>query len=68
MPINTDHFAGEARLGVGARIWRQKPDSRVHFAISRVNAGVIHAHRSIQYRRATTRTGELDGAKDTDGG
>jgi hypothetical protein len=40
----------------------------VHFAISRVNAGVIHAHRSIQYRRATTRTGELDGAKDTDGG
>ena len=68
MPIKTDHFVGEARLGVDARIWRQKPNLRVHFAISRVNAGAIRAQLEIQYRRATTCTGELDGAKDTDGG
>jgi hypothetical protein len=68
MAINTDHFAGETWRGVGARIWRQKPDLRVHFAISRGNAGVIRARLEIQYRRVTTRTGELDGATDTDGG
>ena len=68
MPIDTDRFTGEAQIGVGARIWRQDLDLRVHFAISRINAGVIRACLAIQYRRATTRTGELDGAKDTDGG
>jgi hypothetical protein len=26
------------------------------------------AHTAIQYRRGTTRTGELDGAKEADGG
>jgi hypothetical protein len=26
------------------------------------------AHSAIQYRRGTTRTGELDGAKEADGG
>ena len=30
--------------------------------------GLRPAHPAIQYRRGTTRTGELDGAKDTDGG
>jgi len=68
MHIDTDHFTGEAQIGVGARIWRQNPGLRVHFAISRVNAGVMRARLAIQYRRATTRTGELNGAKDTDGG
>jgi hypothetical protein len=31
-------------------------------------AGLRPAHTAIQYRRGTSRTGELDGAKDTDGG
>jgi hypothetical protein len=30
--------------------------------------GLRPAHPVIQYRRGTTRTGELDGAKDIDGG
>ena len=36
-------------------------------AISR-KAGLRPAHPAIQYRRGTTRTGELDGAKGIDGG
>jgi hypothetical protein len=36
-------------------------------AISR-EAGLRPAHTAIQYRRGTTRTGELDGAKGIDGG
>jgi hypothetical protein len=28
----------------------------------------VGAHTAIQYRRGTTRTGELDGAKEADGG
>jgi hypothetical protein len=31
-------------------------------------AGLRPAHTAIQYRRGTTCTGELDGAKETDGG
>jgi hypothetical protein len=31
-------------------------------------AGLRPAHIAIQYRRGTTRTGELDGAKGIDGG
>ena len=30
--------------------------------------GLRPAHPAIQYRRGTTRTGELDGAKEADGG
>ena len=30
--------------------------------------GLRPDHTAIQYRRATTRTGELDGAKDVNGG
>jgi hypothetical protein len=68
MHVYTDHFSEETRLGIGARIWRRKPDLRVHFAISGLNAGVTPAHTAIQYRRGTSRTGELNGGKEANGG
>lgn len=39
-----------------------------HSAIALPNVGLRSAHIAIQYRRATTRAGELDGAKEANGG
>jgi len=61
----TDHFP---QVWIGARIWRRKTDLPVHFAFFHPNAGTPPTHTSIQYRRGTTRTGELDGAKEADSG
>ena len=38
------------------------------FSAASQESGFRPAQRSIQYRRVTTGTGELDGATDTDGG
>jgi hypothetical protein len=38
------------------------------FSIITLRTGLRPAHRPIQYRRGITRTGELDGAKEADGG
>ena len=37
-------------------------------AITLPNVGLRSAHTAIQYRRGTTRAGELDGAKEANGG
>ena len=61
----TDHFP---QVWISARNWRGKADLPAHFAFFHPNAGMPPAHTAIQYRRGTTRTGELDGAKEADGG
>jgi hypothetical protein len=38
------------------------------FSFITPKTGLQPAHTAIQYRRGTTRTGELDGAKEADGG
>jgi hypothetical protein len=38
------------------------------FPSSHPTSGLRPDHTAIQYRRVTTRTGELDGAKDVNGG
>jgi hypothetical protein len=38
------------------------------FSIITLRTGLRPAHNAIQYRRGITRTGELDGAKEADGG
>ena len=38
------------------------------FFVTPSQSGLRPAHTAIQYRRVTTRTGELDGAKEADGG
>ena len=40
----------------------------VNFPPSPSQCGLRSAHIAIQYRRATTRAGELDGAKEANGG
>ena len=40
----------------------------VGFPPSPPKSGLRPDHTAIQYRRGTTRTGELDGAKEADGG
>ena len=67
MHTYTDHFPGD-RVWIGARIWRRKPDLPVQIAFFYLNVGTPSAHTAIQYRRGTTRTGEMDGAKEANGG
>ena len=38
------------------------------FSVITPKIGLQPAHPAIQYRRGTSRTGELDGAKEADGG
>src|SRR5260370_6479248 len=59
---------GKPNSSIGARIWRRKPDLPVQIAFFYPNVGTPSAHTAIQYRRGTTRTGELDGATGVDGG
>ena len=44
------------------------PSATVCLPASDPKSGPRSAHTAIQYRRGTTRTGELDGAKEADGG
>jgi hypothetical protein len=65
-----------AQIGRFSRVasFRVLPDRRSWtvcggpFSASIPRTGVRPVHPSIQYRRVTTDTGELDGAKGTDGG
>jgi hypothetical protein len=65
-----------ARIGRFSRVAsvRGLPDRRSWalcvgpFSVIPPKSGLRPAHTAIQYRRGTSRTGELDGAKEADGG
>jgi hypothetical protein len=67
MPAQIDRFSTAASV-------RVRPDRRPWavcggpFCATTPKAGLRPAHTAIQYRRGTSRTGELNGAKGTDGG
>ena len=67
MPIQNGRFSSVAAV-------RVVPDRRSWavcggpFFATAAKAGLRPAYTAIQYRRGTTRTGELDGAKEADGG
>ena len=64
MPIQIDRFSrapGSGRAPIEA-------SASVKFPLSPSPSGLRSAHIAIQYRRGTTRTGELDGAKEANGG
>jgi hypothetical protein len=65
--------AGAAFRPCSARVFARRPGSRSGTAtaaqIGRFSVmASARAHTAIQYRRGTSRTGELDSAKEADGG
>jgi hypothetical protein len=65
MPAQLGRLSREPRI-------RVLPDravcASVEFPPSPSPSGLRSAHIAIQYRRGTSRTGELDGAKEANGG
>ena len=67
MPAQIGRFSRIALAGVSP-IAALGPTAPVRFPASPPKSGPRSAQSAIQYRRGTTRTGELDGAKEADGG
>jgi hypothetical protein len=67
MPTQNGQFSRIA----SARVLPDRGSSAIYggpLSIITLRTGLRPAHNAIQYRRGITRTGELDGAKEADGG
>ena len=67
MSARIGRFSRTAAVGVRPDR-RSAPSAAVRFPPAPPKAALRPDYPPIPYRRGTSRTGELDGAKDTDGG